>query len=399
MSDLKEKVLELARIYHSEVIAMRRHIHAHPELSKEEKETSAFVTRILEGFGLECSTGIAGHGVMTSIKGDLAGESVVLLRADMDALPITEENEVSYMSKNPGVMHACGHDAHTACLLGAAKILSELKPLFAGTIKLVFQPSEERYPGGAIGMINEGVLKNPDVGAAFGQHVYPELESGKVGFCPGQYMASTDEIFLTVKGKAGHAAIPRTFIDPVYIGAQIVVSLQQIVSRKAPPSIPTVLSFGRFIAEGRTNIIPDIAKIDGTIRTFSEEWRHEAHELITKQAQLIAQSMGAECEVFVDKGYPSVINDPELTLQAKKWAIELLGSEQVVDIQPRMTAEDFSYFSRAVPSVFFRLGIRNEEKGIVSGLHTPTFNIDEKSLENGMAVMAWMAISELRTAN
>jgi amidohydrolase len=396
MNEIADRIRELARIYHSEVIAIRRHIHAHPELSCNEEQTASFVIKQLRSYGLEPRSGIAGHGVTTTIVGKMNGSGVILLRADMDALPIEESNELSYRSQNNGVMHACGHDAHTACLLGAARILQELSPYFGGSIKLVFQPSEERYPGGAIGMINEGILSDPEVHFAFGQHVYPELETGMVGFCPGQYMASTDEIHITVKGKGGHAAIPRSFIDPVLTAAQILISLQQIVSRKAPPIVPTVLSFGRFIADGRTNIIPDTAKLEGTLRTFDESWRAQAHQLIRDQAILIAKASGAEAEVFIDKGYPSVINNEELTGLARVWAIELLGNEYVADIEPRMTAEDFAYFSRAVPSVFYRLGIRNEEKGIVSGLHTPTFNIDEKSLETGMAMMAWLGIRALK---
>lgn len=396
MSELIERVREKARVLHSEVIACRRHIHANPELSKEEEKTAAFVAQQLERAGIEFRTGIAGHGILATITGELPGSGVTLLRADMDALPILEANEIGYASKNPGVMHACGHDAHTAALIGAARILQELRPWFGGTVKLIFQPSEERYPGGAIGMINEGVLQNPDVQSAFGQHVFPELEAGKVGFRPGKYMASTDEIFLTVKGKGGHAAIPSTFVDPVMTGARILIALQQVITENTPPDIPTVLSFGRFIAEGRTNIIPDTSQLEGTLRTFSEEWRTEAHRLITSTAQDIARSMGAECEVFIDHGYPFLVNDPELTQKAKSWAIELLGEENVVDLDMRMTAEDFAYFSHYVPSCFYRLGVRNEEKGIISGLHTPTFNIDEKSLETGMAMMACMALAELK---
>lgn len=395
MTTLKDKILSLSKEYHQEVISWRRHIHAHPELSMQEFETSAFVAEKLQGFGISVTTGIAKTGVVGLIKGKNPGKKTIALRADMDALPIKEANEVEYKSTRKGVMHACGHDVHTTSLLGTAKILSRLKDSFEGTIKLFFQPSEERYPGGAIQMIREGAMENPRPAHVFGQHVYPELEAGKVGFKTKEYMASTDEIFLTVNGRGGHAAQPSRNIDPVVIAAHIIVALQQIVSRHNSPEVPTVLSFGRIVGDGQTNIIPDEVKIAGTIRTFDEAWRKEAHYRIKKMAESIAEGMGGTCEVYVDEGYPFVYNDPEITTHAKSWAVELLGSENVVDLPIRMTAEDFSYFANEVPSCFYRLGIANEERGITSSLHTSTFDVDEKSLETGMGLMAWIAVKAL----
>jgi amidohydrolase len=395
MENLKKEIKKLSGDFLSEITDIRRHIHTYPELSKAEYKTAELVAIKLKEMGLEVETGVAKTGVVALIKGKNPDKKIIALRADMDALQITEENDVPYKSKNEGVMHACGHDVHTSSLLGTAKILSELKNQFEGTIKLFFQPSEERYPGGAIEMIKAGAMENPRPENVFGQHVYPELEAGKIGLKPGKYMASTDEVFLTVKGKGGHGGQPMNNIDPVLIASHIVVALQQIVSRNANPSMPTVLSFGRFIADGRTNIIPNQVKIEGTIRTFDEEWRKSAHAKLTKMAQAIAEGMGGSCEVFIDPGYPYVYNDPEITEKAKAWAIDYLGEENVVDLPLRMTAEDFSYFANEVPSLFYRLGVRNEERGIVSNLHTSTFDVDEKSLETGMGLMAWLAVNAL----
>lgn len=393
--DLLNTIKEKASALMPELIAIRRHLHKHPELSMQEKETSAFIQAKLTEYGISFTTGMAVHGIVGLIKGDNPDSGVVALRADMDALPIVEQNQVEYCSQNPGVMHACGHDAHMTSLLGAAKILNEVKDQFEGTIKLIFQPSEERFPGGASMMIKEGVLKNPTPQKMFGQHVLPSLEAGKVGLKSGKYMASTDEIYLTVKGKGGHGGTPELNVDPVLIAAHILVALQQIVSRNLPPQLPAVLSFGRFIAEGRTNIIPNEVKMDGTLRTFDELWRADAHRKIEKMAKSIAEGMGGECDVFIDKGYPFLVNDDQLTARAKEFAIEYLGEDNVVDLDLRMTAEDFAYYSQLVPSCFYRLGIRNESRSIVHNLHTDRFDIDEFSLEIGAGLMAWMAVRGL----
>jgi amidohydrolase len=315
----------------------------------------------------------------------------------MDALPIQEKNEIDYRSQNEGKMHACGHDVHTASLLGAARILQELRDRFEGTVKLIFQPSEEKYPGGAKVMIAEGVLERPSPSVIFGQHVFPELEAGKVGMKSGKYMASTDEIHMTIKGKGGHGAIPQKNIDPVLIASHLVVALQQVVSRNASPAMPTVLSFGRFIAEGQTNIIPDEVKLSGIMRTFDETWRAEMKNRITTLAKGMAESMGGSCEVFIDPGYPFLVNDPVTTEKARNHAIEYLGSDQVVELELRTTAEDFAYFSQQVPGCFYRLGTRNEKAGITSNLHTATFNVDEESLLTGMGLMAWLTVRALNS--
>jgi amidohydrolase len=396
MNELKNRIGQLSRKYFDEIVAIRRQLHARPELSKQEHQTAETVAKFLRELGVEVQTGVAGTGVVATIYGQNPEKKTVALRADMDALPIREENNVEYRSLTDGVMHACGHDVHTASLLGTAKILQELQDAFEGTVRLFFQPSEEQYPGGAKEMIGEGVLENPRPAHVFAQHVYPALEAGKVGMKPGKYMASTDEVFITVKGKGGHAALPMNCIDPLLIASHIVVALQQIVSRNTAPDVPAVVSFGRFIADGHTNVIPDEVKLEGIVRTFDEQWRKEIHRKITRMAQSIAEGMGGSCEVFIDQGYPYVYNDPQVTENTRRWAVEYLGKENVVDLPLRMTAEDFAYFAREVPSCFYRLGVRNEQKGIVSELHSATFDVDEKSLETGMGLMAWIAVNALK---
>jgi amidohydrolase len=395
MNDLKEIIKLRTSDYLDEIIAIRRHLHAHPELSKEEASTAKFISEKLSSWGIEHKTGIAGHGIVAMIKGKGEGSKVIALRADMDALPIREENQVPYISLNPGVMHACGHDVHVACMLGSIRILKSLESRLKGSVKLIFQPSEERYPGGALPMIKAGVLDNPRPDFIIGQHVYPELEAGKIGLKPGQYMASTDEVHLTVKGKGGHAAIPHKVIDPVLIAAHIIIALQQIVSRKAKPTVPSVLSFGKITAEGAANIIPDEVKISGTMRTFDEAWRAEMKQQITRIATMLAESMGGSCEVFIDTGYPSVYNDPALTEKIRSYAVEFLGPENVEDLEMRMTAEDFSYFALEIPGCFYRLGVMNEALGITSNLHTATFDADEQCIATGMGLFAWIAAKEL----
>jgi amidohydrolase len=394
--NLKDRINSLVSEYYNEVVEIRRHLHAYPELSLHETETASYISSKLNSYGIEHKTGIAKTGIVGIIKGKNPDKKVIALRADMDALPIIEANNVDYVSKNIGVMHACGHDVHMACLLGAAKILQTLKDEFEGSIKLIFQPSEETYPGGAIMMINEGVLENPAPEVVFGQHVFPGLEAGQVGVKSGKYMASTDEVYLVVKGRGGHAATPHLNIDPIVIASNIVVALQQVVSRFAKPYMPSVLSFGRIIGEGRNNIIPDEVKLDGTFRTFNEEWRTEAHEKITKMAKGIAQGMGGDCDVRIEKGYPFLVNDENVTNAFKSFATEFLGEENVKELDLAMTAEDFAYFSQRKPSCFYRLGIRNEKAGITSNLHTSTFNVDEDSLKTGMGLMAFVTISNLK---
>lgn len=393
--DIKLAIQAKSKNYLEEVVGIRRHFHQNPELSCEEFQTSDFICKKLDEYGISYTRGIAGTGIVGMIEGRNPDSKNIALRADMDALPIAELNDASYKSCSPGKMHACGHDAHMASLLGAAKILNELKEHFQGSIKLIFQPSEETYPGGAIQMIQAGVLENPKPVHVLGQHVINTLDAGKIGLKAGAYMASTDEIYITVKGKGGHAATPEQVVDPILIAAHIIVALQQIVSRNASPIMPTVLSFGRIIGEGRTNIIPDEVKFEGTVRTYDETWRKSIHQKITQIATSLAEGMGATCEVVVSHGYPFLHNDPEFTSQVKAFAIQYLGEKNVIDLPMRMTAEDFAYFGDALPSCFYRLGIRNEAKGIVSNLHTATFDVDENALETGMGLMAWLAVCEL----
>ena len=395
---LKDKIKSLAKAYKEEVIANRRHLHANPELSFEEYNTSKYVKEKLQEIGITKIESKADTGWAALIEGKNPNKRVVALRADMDALPIIEANEVSYKSKNPGVMHACGHDAHTASLLGAAKILNELKDDFEGTIKLIFQPGEEVAPGGASLMIADKVLENPRPNGIIGQHVMPFIEVGKVGFRPGIYMASADEIYVTVKGKGGHAAMPETLIDPVLIASHMIVALQQVVSRAASPKIPSVLSFGRVEALGATNVIPNEVKIQGTFRTLDEDWRAKAHEKMLSIAHGIVEGMGGEVDFEIKKGYPFLKNDPELTHRSHQAAIAYLGEENVLDLDIWMAAEDFAFYSQEVEGCFYRLGTRNEAKGITSGVHTPTFDIDEDALEIGSGLMAFLAVSELEKA-
>ncbi|PKP31878.1 MAG: amidohydrolase [Bacteroidetes bacterium HGW-Bacteroidetes-16] len=390
-SFIREKTAQLIE----ELTDIRHHLHQHPELSFHEKETAAYISQLLTSWGIDHQTGIAGHGIVGVIKGQNPGKRTIALRADMDALPITEANQVSYKSMNRGVMHACGHDVHMTCLLGTIKLLNSLKDDFNGSVKFIFQPAEETLPGGAQQMIIEGVLKHPDVEMILGQHVFPELEAGKAGFKSGDYMASSDEINLTITGRGGHGAMPEKFNDTVLAMAQIIVALQQIVSRKAPTQIPTVLSFGKVIADGAHNVIPSEVIVKGTFRTFDERWRTTAHQLIETIAHHTAEAFGVRCEVVIDKGYPVVINHPEETKLVREAAIEFLGLENVVELEIRTTAEDFGYFLQQVPGCFYRLGTRNQSLNITSNLHTDTFNIDEKAIETGTGLMTWLALQRL----
>jgi amidohydrolase len=391
---IKEKIQALSAEIFNDVVANRRHLHSHPELSFHEVETSVFVARKLEELGLEYHK-MADTGLVALIKGDKPSDKVIALRADMDALPILEANDVPYKSQNEGVMHACGHDAHTSSLLGTAKILTELKSEFGGTIKLIFQPAEEKLPGGASLMIKEGVLENPKPGAVFGQHVMPLIEAGKVGFRAGKYMASTDELYVTVRGKGGHGAQPQQNVDPVIITAHILTALQTIISRSADPKSPSVLSFGKVIANGATNVIPNEVYLEGTFRTMDEKWRSEAHIKIKKMAEGIAEAMGGSCEFNIMRGYPFLINEEVLTAATRGHAEDYLGKENVLDLDIWMAAEDFAYYSQVADSCFYRLGTRNEARGITSSVHTPTFDVEEDAFKISTGLMAYLAIKQL----
>ena len=392
-----DTIKALSEQFAPDAVAVRRYLHAHPELSFHEHETARFVAGELTALGLTPQEGIAGTGVVALIEGTKpSGDGrVVGLRADMDALPIREANDVPYKSTVDGVMHACGHDVHTASLLTTARILISLRDQFSGTVKLVFQPAEEKAPGGASLMIREGVLNNPRPGGMIGQHVAPNVPVGKIGFREGMYMASTDEIYMTVRGKGGHAAMPDSLIDPVLIASHIIVALQQIISRNRPPASPSVLSFGRFIADGVTNVIPNTVEIQGTFRCMNEEWREKGIAQTQKMAETMAEAMGGTCEFTRVKGYPFLKNHPELTRRLRTQTETYMGRENVVDLDLWMAGEDFAFYSQVVDSCFYRLGTRNEARGIISGVHTPTFDVDESALAIGPGLMAWLAVQEL----
>ena len=392
---IKERIQLKAEEFFDEVVSLRRHIHMHPELSFNEHQTASFVGGKLKEMGIPFKDKVADTGLVAIIEGRNPGKAVVALRADMDALPIQEQNDVPYKSQNNGVMHACGQDVHTSSLLGVAAILNSMRDQFEGSVKLIFQPAEEKLPGGASLMIEQGVLKNPQPKSIIGQHVMPLIETGKVGFRSGIYMASTDELYITVKGKGGHGAMPNFNIDPVLITAHMIIALQQIVSRNANPAIPTVVSFGKVIANGATNVIPNEVTIEGTFRTMDEKWRTDAHVKMKKMAEQIAESMGGSCDFNIKKGYPVLYNNEALTSRTRSSAESYLGKENVVDLDLWMAAEDFAFYSQKMDACFYRLGTRNESRGITSSVHTPTFDIDENALKTGMGLMSYIALMEL----
>lgn len=381
--------------FHADTVRARRHLHAHPELSYQEKETARFVGAELTAMGL-APVAAADTGWVALIEGKNPTAKTIALRADMDALPIEEANAVPYKSKNKGVMHACGHDVHTASLLTTARILMDVRDQFEGTVKLLFQPGEEKNPGGASFMIRDGALSNPTPAGILGQHVMPLIPVGKIGFREGMYMASCDEIYLRVIGKGGHGAAPDLAVDPVLIASHLIVALQQIISRQASPKQPTVLTFGKIIGEGATNIIPNEVNIAGTFRAMNEEWRAAGLQKIRTLVTGLAESMGGRCEVEICRGYPYLENNPTLTRSIRAAAEMYVGPENIVDLDITLGAEDFAYYSQVIPASFYRLGTRNEAKGIISYVHTPTFDVDEDALAIGPGLMAWMAVEELR---
>lgn len=389
---MHDKIKSLARKYAPEYIQVRHHLHAHPELSYQEFETSKYIQGKLTELGIPFEVK-ATTGVVGLLKGKNPGKKVIALRADMDALPITEENDIDYKSKNEGVMHACGHDVHTTCLLGAAKILSELKDEWEGTIKLIFQPGEEKNPGGASLMIRDGVLENPVPQAILALHVNTILEVGQLSFRGGKVMASADELYFTIKGKGGHAASPHLITDPILISSHLIIALQQLVSRNNNPFNPTVLSITSFNGGNTTNVIPNEVKLMGTFRAMDEEWRFRAHDLIRKLTTDLVTSMGGEADIHIDVGYPCVMNNESLTASAMTKAKEYMGAGNVHETELRMGAEDFGYYAQKIPACFYRLGTMNRSKGIIAGVHTPVFNIDESAIEIGMGMMAWLGAS------
>jgi amidohydrolase len=396
MQHLKNSIQQLAKANHAQIIDIRRHIHAHPELSFQEYKTAAFIATTLQGYGLPVQSQVANTGLVVQIEGRNPAKRVLALRADIDALPIQEANEVPYKSTVDGVMHACGHDVHAASLIGTAIILDKVKDAFEGTIKLIFQPAEEKSPGGAIGMIQAGVLQNPAPAIILAQHVSNDLPVGKIGFAKGPVMANTNELYITVYGKGGHAACPHTAVDPILIAAHIIVALQQIVSRQTDPITPCVLSICNIAAGAAINAIPEVAYLAGTVRTSNEACRKKVKQQITLLAQSIAAGMGGSCEVTILEGYPATYNDPALTERMMQAAGEYMGVAQVQSVDMCMAGEDFAYFAKEIPGCFYFLGIQNKSLGIDSNIHTPTFNIDEEALAIAPGLMAWLAIHELQ---
>jgi len=387
--DIKNKIKQLADKYFEETLAIRRHLHQNPELSFQEHETAKYIASLLKKMGIKYKSGIAGNGILAFIEGKNPTKKTIALRADIDALPVNEQNDLSYKSTNKGVMHACGHDAHTASMFGTIYILKELQDEFEGTISIIFQPAEEKLPGGAKLMIDEGVLENPKPELIIAQHVYPELTTGKVGFKPGTYMASADELYFTVKGKGGHAAIPDKITNTVLTAAQIITRLHEI-PKQTPKDVPTVLTIGKVIANGATNVVPNEVYMEGTFRTMDETWRKIAHNKITTIATETASSNGAQIEINIKHGYPVLINNQETTQKAISFAQEFLGKENIEELHLRMTAEDFAYYSQVIPATFYRLGT-SKNLNDYSPLHSPNFNIDEDALKIGMGTMAFIA--------
>jgi amidohydrolase len=391
---LKEEIKALSQQIHDDIVKLRRHLHTYPELSFQEYKTSAFIKAQLSELGISWKP-VAGTGILAMIEGNLKSDEVIALRADIDALPIQENNDVEYASQNAGVMHACGHDFHTSSLLGTAKILHTIRNKFGGTVKLLFQPGEEVLPGGASLMIKEGVLDNPRPTAVIGQHAMPRIEAGKIGIKKGKHMASMDAILVRVIGKGGHGAEPHLNIDPVVIASHIIIALQQIVSRMAQPGDPTVLSFGKVIANGAINIIPDEVYMEGTFRAMNEIWRDKAHKCMYEMAQAIAVGMGATCDFKIIRGFPFLINEVKLTEQIQRHASDYLGEENILEEEIWMAAEDFAYYSQVTDSCFYLCGVGNSSRGIHSSLHTPTFDIDENAIVVSTGLMAYLAIKRL----
>ena len=387
-----EAIRDLAGQYAPSIVDIRRHIHANPELSYQEYETSAFIQQKLSDWGIPFTV-MAETGVCGIIRGKNPDKKVIALRADMDALPIREQNDVSYKSKKDGIMHACGHDVHTSCLLGAARILLDLKDSWEGTVKLIFQPGEEKNPGGASLMIRDGVLKDPAPEKIMALHVHPGMEAGTFSFRGGKVMASADEICITVKAKGGHAAAPHLSADAILAGSHIVIALQQVISRHNDPFNPSVLSITAFNGGNTTNVLPSEVKLMGTLRAMDETWRFRAHDLIVQTVRDTAAAIGAEAEARIDVGYPFVWNDPALSEKAMGLAKQYAGQANVTETELRMGAEDFAFYSHRIPACFFRLGAGNRALNITSNVHTPTFNIDERAIEHGIGMMAWLAIS------
>lgn len=391
--DLKEKILYLTNRYYDEIVQIRRYIHKNPELSYYENETSAFIEKMLQEYGINYKKGFVNTGIIAWLQGEKPGP-VIGLRAELDALPITENNQVSYKSKRNGIMHACGHDAHLAMLLGTMKILKELKKNFPGTVLFIFQPAEELVPGGAKLMIKDGAFDEIKPDLIIAQHVYPDLEAGKVGYKAGEYMASSDEIYITIHGKGGHAAIPGKRDDTILAAARLLILLYEKINAPLPGKPPTILAFGKIDGAGATNVIPSEVKIAGTFRTFDEKWRKAAHREMKKIITEFERKESIGVKFIIKKGYPVLRNDLKITKSAIRLSGAFLGKKNIVSLEQRMTSEDFANYSHSCPVCFFRLG--TGIKGKEYALHTSDFNIDENALATGMGNLSWLACSLLK---
>ena len=387
-----ERIKYLAKELQDNIVGIRRQIHQFPGLSFAEYETAEFIHSLLTSWNIEHEF-VTETGIVAIIKGKNPEKKTIALRADIDALPIQEKNECSYRSSNAGVMHACGHDAHAAMLLGAANILNQLKDEFEGTIKLIFQPGEEKLPGGASVMIEKGVLKDVDVVIA--QHVYPDLPCGEVGFYAGDYMASCDEINITIKGKGGHAAKIKERSNTTVAAAKLLCAISELSSEfnNEERKNPIIIAFGSFIADGTYNVIPNEVSLKGTMRTFNEEERNSIKNKIKELSREVSRQFDVEADVFIEEGYPVLINDVSLTESLRNSAKSFLGDNNVKEIPQLMTAEDFAWYSHKTKACMYRIGTSNAEKGIVSKQHTPTFDIDEDALEIGMGLMVWLVLN------
>jgi amidohydrolase len=386
-----DEIKSLSNLLFDDIVAIRRHLHMYPELSFKEEKTSRYIKSILKKWNIDFTEGYVNTGILVVLEGCSPKSKCVALRADFDALPIIEENEISYCSKNIGVMHACGHDAHTASMLGALKILDDTKESWNGTIKFIFQPAEERLPGGAKQMIAEGVLENPSVDNIIAQHVLPELEVGKVGFRPGIYMASTDEIYIEITGIGGHAALPQNYNNPIISSSTLIIQLNNLFLKKE--HLNSIFAIGFIEGNGSTNVIPNKVNLMGTFRALDEDFRIKSHRKIQAIVDRVAKDYNVQIDLEIRSGYPALFNDIQFTEKHILNAGKYLGENNVVKLPIRMTAEDFSYFANASPSCFYRLGTGNQAKGITHGLHTSKFNIDEEALRVGMGLIAFLAIS------
>ena len=394
--NLKEQIDRiLTEAWLDEIVSIRRQLHRHPELSFSEHETSSTIRGLLDQWGIEYDYPFVETGILATIKGEKPGPRIAL-RSDMDALPITEQTGLDFSSQNEGVMHACGHDMHMASLLGAIRVLNQLRSEVEGEILFVFQPGEEVIPGGAKLMLEQGVFDRRKPDMIIAQHVLPEMDAGKVGFRPGIYMASNDEIYITVKGKGGHGALRQQVKDPILMASHILIQLQKVLAEEAPPEIPTVLSFGRVLADGATNVIPDQVRLEGTFRTMNETWRKEAHRLIETTASDIASDQGGSIELDIRYGYPVLHNHERITEEAGKLARQFLGADRVEEMDLRMTAEDFAWFTRVIPGMMYRLGVKQPGSEHVWPLHTPRFRADETALRTGISLLAFLSIELLK---